>query len=195
MSKHPSQIIVAYDFSDTAELALRQAITLASQDATREFHFLVALDPRKGLGLKKNETIDFEYTEEVQELATKRIQNSLDESGFGGEISMLVHVRIGEAGKEVLTLAEEVGANLILCGSHGRTGVKRMLLGSVSEEIVRSAKCPVLVAREREYVDTKRSKIIDVPEGDPERGPAYVPPHRFKYRSSAPTRDDSWALY
>ncbi len=193
MNKHPSQIIVAYDFSDTAELALRHAFDLAAEDETRQFHFLVALDPKKGLGLKKNENIDFEYSQEVQELATKRIESSLQEAKYGGAISMLVHVRIGEAGPEILTLAEEVGANLILVGSHGRTGVKRMLLGSVSEQIVRAAKCPVLVARDREYVDTKRSKIIDAVAG--EGGPEYVPPHRFSYKSSAPTRSNAWALY
>ena len=195
MNKHPSQIIVAYDFSDSAELALRHAFDLASEDDTRQFHFLVALDPKKGIGLKKNEKIDFEYTQEVQELATKRIENSLEEAGYGGDITMLVHVRIGGPAEEVLSLAEEVGANLVLVGSHGRTGVKRMLLGSVSEEIVRAAKCPVMVAREREYVDTKRSKIIDVPEGAEARGPEYVPPHRFSYKSSAPTRSNAWALY
>ncbi len=193
MNKHPSQILVAYDFSESAELALRHAFDLAAEDPTREFHFLVSLDPRKGLGLKKNEKIDFEYTQEVQELATKRIESTLEQAGYAGSLSMLVHVRIGEAGPQTLALAEEIGANLILVGSHGRTGVKRMLLGSVSEFIVRSAKCPVLVARTREYVDTARAKIIDVPEGA--GGPEYVPPHRFHYKSSAPTRSDAWALY
>ena len=193
MSAQPSQIIIAYDFSESSELALRQAFVLAKEDPSREFHLLVSLDPRKGLGLKKDEKIDFAYTEEVQELANKRIQGALEESGLTGEINMLVHVRIGEPGPETLALAEDVGANLILVGSHGRTGVKRMLLGSVSEHIVRAAKCPVLVARTREYVDKKRSKIIPATKG--EGGPEYVPPHRFQYKSSAPTRSNAWALY
>ncbi len=193
MTKHPSQIIVAYDFSETAELALRHAFDLAIEDPTRQFHFLVSLDPKKGLGLKKDEKIDFEYSQEVQELATQRIESTLKEAGYDGAISMLVHVRIGEPGPQTLALAEEVGANLIILGSHGRTGVKRLLLGSVSEYVVRSAKCPVLVTRTREYVDTKRATMVEAKKG--EGGPEYVPPHRFHYKSSAPTRSDAWALY
>tara|TARA_R110002096_G_scaffold77896_8_gene183414 strand:+ start:52734 stop:53315 length:582 start_codon:yes stop_codon:yes gene_type:complete len=193
MNTHPSQILVAYDFSDSAELALRHAFDLATEDPTRQFHFLVSLDPKKGLGLKKNETVDFAYSEEVQELATKRIKGLLEEAGYAGSLTMMVHVRIGEAGPQTLALAEEIGANLILVGSHGRTGVKRMLLGSVSEFIVRSAKCPVLVARTREYVDVARPTIIDVPEGA--GGPEYVPPHRLQIKRPAPTRTNPWALY
>jgi nucleotide-binding universal stress UspA family protein len=185
------QILVAFDFSDTAELALQHAINMAAEPEERDFHFLVALDPSKGIGLKKNETINFQYAEEVQKLATKHIEGAYERMNRGGELSMLVHVRIGEPVPEILALADEIGASLILIGSHGRTGVKRLLLGSVSERVVREALCPVLVTRDRTYQDVTRSKVFEVPKTTDE----YVPPHRYHYNSGAPTRPKAWALY
>ena len=58
--------------------------------------------------------------------------------------------RIGHPGAQTLHLLEnEPGFDLVVVGSHGRTGISRVLLGSVAEKIVRHAKCPVLVARRR----------------------------------------------
>jgi nucleotide-binding universal stress UspA family protein len=58
-----------------------------------------------------------------------------------------VEVRVGDAGSEIVKVAEELRAGLIVMPSHGRTGLKHLLLGSVAERVVRTAKCPVLVMR------------------------------------------------
>jgi len=50
----------------------------------------------------------------------------------------------GDPATEVLRLAREIGANLIVMGTHGRTGLGRLLMGSVAEQVVRKATCPVL---------------------------------------------------
>lgn len=192
MTHVPTQILVAYDFSDCSELALQHALNVALDERPRDFHFLVALDPKKGLGLRDNETIDYAYAEEVQKLATERISSAINNLKLAGEVSMLVHVRIGDPAAQILALAEEIGASLILLGSHGRTGVKRWLMGSVSEEVVREARCPVTVARERGYADVPRSHITEVQKSEED---LYVPPHRFHYTSRFPTQDKVWALY
>ena len=57
------------------------------------------------------------------------------------------HLRRGRADEEVIVLAEELGADLIVMGSRGLGGVKRALMGSVSDSVVRHAHCPVLVVR------------------------------------------------
>ncbi len=57
------------------------------------------------------------------------------------------HLKIGGTVEEIVTLAEETGAGLILLGSRGVGGVGRALMGSVSESVVRHAHCPVLVVR------------------------------------------------
>jgi len=53
----------------------------------------------------------------------------------------------GHPATEILKFAEEIGADLIALGSHGRTGVLRFLMGSVSRRVVDHVKCPVLVVR------------------------------------------------
>jgi nucleotide-binding universal stress UspA family protein len=56
-------------------------------------------------------------------------------------------VEVGDVANTVCHIAEKVGADVIVVGSHGRTGFGRLLLGSVSEHVVRHAPCPVLVIR------------------------------------------------
>ncbi|MGC8494850.1 MAG: universal stress protein [Syntrophobacteraceae bacterium] len=56
-------------------------------------------------------------------------------------------VRQAEAYKAILSVAEECGANLIVMGSHGRTGLKRLLMGSVAEKVIGYASCPVLIIK------------------------------------------------
>ncbi|AHY48029.1 Universal stress protein family [Rubrobacter radiotolerans] len=54
---------------------------------------------------------------------------------------------MGRPDAEVVALAEEIGAGLIVLGSRGLGGMKRVLMGSVSDSVVRHAHCPVLVVR------------------------------------------------
>ncbi len=60
-----------------------------------------------------------------------------------------MHIAIGDPGDEILHLAETVEAGLIVISSHGRTGLSRLVIGSVAERVVRYAPCPVLVLRGR----------------------------------------------
>jgi nucleotide-binding universal stress UspA family protein len=56
-------------------------------------------------------------------------------------------VRVGTAGEEILAAAKDWNADLVVIGTHGRTGLTHLLLGSVAEEVVRHAPCPVLTVR------------------------------------------------
>lgn len=62
-----------------------------------------------------------------------------------------VHVTLGNAAEEIVWLAAHLGADLIVVGSHNRRGLKRALLGSVAERVVRGAGCPVLVVRDKAH--------------------------------------------
>lgn len=53
----------------------------------------------------------------------------------------------GDPAAVILKVAEEIGADLIVLGTHGRTGLRRLLMGSVAEQVVRKAPCPVLTLR------------------------------------------------
>jgi hypothetical protein len=93
--------------------------------------------------------------------------------------------------RAILALAGEVGADLIIVGSHGLTGVERLLLGSTSETVVREAKCSVEVARPKRYPEVELANVVEV-ERDLDH--PYVPPHRYEYedhRTCAP----EWPLY
>jgi nucleotide-binding universal stress UspA family protein len=57
------------------------------------------------------------------------------------------HFRVGRPDREIVDLAEEIGAGLIVMGSRGLGAMRRVLLGSVSESVLRHAPCPVLVVR------------------------------------------------
>jgi nucleotide-binding universal stress UspA family protein len=57
-------------------------------------------------------------------------------------------IEVGDVAQTVVRVAEDLGVDAIVVASHGRTGLERLFLGSVSEHIVRHAHCPVLVVRE-----------------------------------------------
>jgi len=67
----------------------------------------------------------------------------------GGRVTQS-YLRAGRPDKEIVALAEELGARLIMLGSRGRGGVRRALMGSVSDSVVRHAHCPVMVVRQEE---------------------------------------------
>ena len=64
----------------------------------------------------------------------------------GGKVAQ-THLKVGRADDKIVSLAEEVGAGLIVMGSRGQGGIRRALMGSVSDSLVRHAHCPVMVVR------------------------------------------------
>jgi nucleotide-binding universal stress UspA family protein len=96
-----------------------------------------------GLGITTGE-ITASARKGLDELAAKA-----HGSGFAGRVA--VHLAAGSASKQILQIASHVQADVILVGTHGRKGIKRMLLGSVAEAVVRRASCPVLVVRPKDY--------------------------------------------
>jgi nucleotide-binding universal stress UspA family protein len=58
------------------------------------------------------------------------------------------HVRLGRPPQEIVNLADKIAAGLIVVGSRGLGGIRRALMGSVSESVIRHAHCPVMVVRE-----------------------------------------------
>lgn len=78
------------------------------------------------------------------------------------------HLRIGVVAEEVVDLAEELEVDLIVVGTRGRSAIDRALMGSVSDSIVRHARCPVVVARSQETDDKSKE---DPRPGSPPWGP------------------------
>ena len=71
----------------------------------------------------------------------------VERSRKAGEDVVQTHIRTGGTAEEIVALAEEMGAGLVVMGSHGLGGIRRALIGSVSAAVVPHAHCPVMVVR------------------------------------------------
>jgi len=79
--------------------------------------------------------------------ARQLLEAQIEKMKATGATVAQAHLRMGRADEEVVVLAEELGVDLIAMGGRGLGGVRRALIGSVSDSVVRHAHCPVLVAR------------------------------------------------
>ena len=147
MSIFPTRILLATDGSEEAELAALRAVDLA--DATdSELHvvhvgvvpiFLKSYPGTLGYYGKLYEQIE-EVSRELLRKQSWRVKAA------GGTVAG-AHLKMGAVDLEIVALAEELGADLIVMGSRGLGGVRRALMGSVSDSVVRHAHCPVWVVR------------------------------------------------
>jgi nucleotide-binding universal stress UspA family protein len=153
MSIFPTKILLATDGSKDAELARTTAVDMATTTDS-ELHVVIAapgLPPYDGYHCH-----DVRIPEVVEQLR-KRAQIILDEQGQkierdGGKVTqkhLKIAKLIGERhrAQQILRVAEDIDAELIVMGSRGRGGVRRALMGSVCDTVVRHAHCPVLVVR------------------------------------------------
>ena len=196
MTSSVSSVVVGYDFSPSADAALHRAVSLAARAPSHVLHVVCVIDPKEAIpSIPPYNGIDHMYAARVQEALAAEIQHELDRAEVHERVHFFVHARLGKAVAEILELAREVGADLIIVGSHGMTGIERMLLGSTSKHIVREAHCTVEVARPKTYPDVELLQVETVdPQVDPRR--AYVPPHRYTYEDHRVSlRPAEWPLY
>lgn len=187
----PQQVVVAYDFSPSADHALQLALDVAVRDPQVVLHVLAAIPPEHGLPIAPIAHADYPYADNIHERLAELVRAGLAGRPVDREVPFFVHARLGNPADEILHLAAEIGAHLVLVGSHGRTGVERALLGSVSERVVREARCPVMVARPREYGDVDLLAVAPAPHV---RHP-HARPHRYSYIDNrVQKRPDDWPL-
>jgi nucleotide-binding universal stress UspA family protein len=133
-------IIVPWDFSEMSKNAFLKAMEIAaSPDQIEVVHvtpYPSAVEPSVIWGTYSEDDI----RESLQNSFRKEIANAKFEK-------VRFTALFGDPGSRIARLAEERGAGLIVISSHGRTGLTRMLVGSVAERVVRLAPCPVLVLR------------------------------------------------
>jgi nucleotide-binding universal stress UspA family protein len=192
MRSYLSPVVVAYDFSRSAGAALHRAVALAARAPSHVLHVVCVIDPKEAIpSIPPYNGIDHMYAARVQEALTAEIQHELDKIDVVEPVHFFVHARIGHPVPEILELAREIGADLIIVGSHGMTGIERMLVGSTSERVVREAHCTVEVARPKTYPDVELLAVEQVEPHD-----AYVPPHRYTYEDHRVNlRPAEWPLY
>jgi nucleotide-binding universal stress UspA family protein len=137
MYPFPTVILLATDGSDEARIASRMAAGVAEGTGS-ELHLVYVA----GTG-----GADPRVYEQMRRSSQAFLDEQADEMRDTGVKIAKKHLRNGRPDREIVALAEELGAGLIVVGGRGLGGMKRALMGSVSDSVVRHAPCPVLVAR------------------------------------------------
>jgi nucleotide-binding universal stress UspA family protein len=148
-----TKILCPTDFSDPARAAVQMAHHLALQNKAK-LVLMHAVDrlpvmPPPTVGTASPAFDVPRYQSALRDSASRQ----LDELAAGLEsvdVALETHVVEGPPADEILEYAEQEDFDLIVIATHGRTGVRRFLFGSVAEKVVRSAPCPVLTIRQRE---------------------------------------------
>src|SRR5918995_3982434 len=147
MSIFPTRILLATDGSEEAELAALRAVDLA-QRTDSELHMVhVGVVPSFLLSYPGPLGYYDKLYEQIEEVSRELLRKESWRVKVAGGTVAGTHLRMGAVDLEIVALAEELGVDLIVMGSRGLGGVRRALVGSVSDSVVRHAHCPVLVVR------------------------------------------------
>jgi nucleotide-binding universal stress UspA family protein len=142
-----AKILVPIDGSETSTLGLNEAIRLAKNQGgrIRLIHIvneLIVVLPEAYVNIERV----------IDELRTrgKAILDSSEATVRSGGVEVdttLVEAMGNQAGDKIIQQAKEWGADLIVCGTHGRRGIRRLVMGSDAEYIVRHTPVPILLVR------------------------------------------------
>jgi nucleotide-binding universal stress UspA family protein len=154
-SRTPYVIVVAVDFTEAGARALRQGFELANSRGDAELHVghvgdlfgtTVMLELAAG-GTPFTAEAAIEHLRAYVQKQLAAFEWERQKIAFS---HVITHLRTGDPATELTQLAVDLEADLVITGTHSRRGLQRLVLGSVSEVIVKLAPCPVLVARPKE---------------------------------------------
>jgi len=152
------RILVPVDFSDCSKRALQYALPVARQSGATLV--LIYVMPANYFVGSEFGPVDFPLPEGEWREQSRRELEALAQREISGHVPFEVRVVQGQPAHEIAACAQETKADLIVISTHGRTGLRHVLVGSVAENVVRYAPCPVLVVRGQEP-----------PESSPESSP------------------------
>lgn len=141
----PRRVVVPVDFSEFGLLSMRAARRFVRDDG--EIILLHAIEEFVPPGVYGLEYPSYHELSAEIELHARKEMEQMAKSVLGGAIRYRTEIQTGYAPSAVVEYAEDVDADLIVMSTHGRSGVERMLLGSVTERVVRTSSRPVLVVR------------------------------------------------
>ncbi len=157
------RIVVGVDFTETGDRALDDAIELSAWREGELHPVFVLQQERKGKLAELDRAL-----ETARDRLRERVITRCQAAGRRGEQHVVLHVRVGDPAKALHQVAVDVDADLIVVGTHGRRGLEKMLIGSVADSLVRTARLPVLVARPKQLEELERTPAPDAadPEAD-----------------------------
>ena len=148
MSIFPTKILLATDGSEEATLAARTATDAAAKTDSELHVLLVGLSAAYvGMGPPEIADIPPPRQQELDEEAQRLLDAQVKQIEVDGSNVAQAHLRVGRPDEQIVALADEIGAGLIVMGSRGLGGLRRLLMGSVSDSVVRHAHCPVMIVR------------------------------------------------
>ena len=137
-------VLVPVDFSKESLLAAKFAASMAEEYKTtlHVVHIVEPIHPSV-----RNYVPDFEaFQKQMMDRATEDLQSAVPQS-IKDRIKVEEHLEIGHPHHTIVDKAKELGVDVIVIATHGRTGLGHVLLGSVAEKVIRHAPCPVFVVR------------------------------------------------
>ncbi|MBM4333132.1 MAG: universal stress protein [Deltaproteobacteria bacterium] len=142
------KILFATDFSENSKWALTYALSIAEKYGARLYVLHVIQQPSYPLGMYAEISFDAmdKFNRNISEVTEKEMKHlcEIELKGFTNYESIIIN---GIPFMEIIRYAKEKEANLIVVGTHGRTGLDHVLFGSTAEKVVRKAPCPVLSVR------------------------------------------------
>ena len=154
------KILVSVELDATADVALEEAFRLAANPAA-ELH-LVHIVSAEGLGAAEQVIQADRRIAEASQVIREYVDRLAADHGYTDQV--FVHMRVGnDPAQAILQASVDVGADVIVVGSHRRRGLEKLLLGSVAERILREAHCTVVVALRKDYSATQPSAGIEPP--------------------------------
>ena len=148
----PTKILVPTDFSEYSDRALKQALDIAKHYNAKVF--LLHVVHGEGYFSTADFAISTEMMQKINNAAFARAQDSLDKQLYGfpqakeiEEVEVVTNIRQGVPYEEILKEAKEQEIDLIVIASLGRSGISKYLIGSVSRNVLKGAKCPVLLTK------------------------------------------------
>jgi nucleotide-binding universal stress UspA family protein len=168
-------IVVGVDFGSSGDHAIMEGLRWLDSGMVSTLHAVHVLDPRDVIDDPEFPALqtEDEFVERAPTILLQRIGRFANEAGRIIDVDKVrTHARIGKAATAIHQVAVDYDADLIIVGTHGRRGIDRLVLGSVAETLVRTAHCPVFVAKPKDYSGLDRSARPEEPYG-PGEAPAY----------------------
>jgi nucleotide-binding universal stress UspA family protein len=144
----PKRIVVATDFSEHSDRALRYALDLAGAcDAQVFFVHVVETIQQCVTDYCINESTVRQIEEQSAQVSREKMRKEVESLTRIRRVNITFDVRTGNPAEEILKEQEDKEAELVVVGSHGRSGFIGHITGSVADRVVHHARCPVLLVR------------------------------------------------
>jgi nucleotide-binding universal stress UspA family protein len=153
----PRQVVVAIDFSDFSQRAAHQVLAWIAPGA-RVHLAHVAWSPPQGEG----EIEDMPSVQTYRAGVEQQLEGLAAELEQAGDVETRTHLLTGDPGREILRLADEIGAELIATGSHGAGFFSRIVMGSVSSKVAHGTRCALFVTPPED----PSQELLELDEGE-----------------------------